>query len=61
MLKNGEKGVILQRDKETYAIVPHISLGVITVEFLQKLVEVAKKYEIKAIKITSANRENFTY
>jgi len=61
MLKNGEKGVILQRDKETYAIVPHIPLGVITVEFLQKLVEVAKKYEIKAMKITSANRENFTY
>ncbi len=56
MLKNGEKGVILQRDKETYAIVPHIPLGVITVEFLQKLVEVAKKYEIKAMKITSANR-----
>ena len=56
MLKDREKGVVLQRDKKTYAIVPHVPLGLLTVNFLQKLLEVAKKYEVKAIKITSANR-----
>jgi hypothetical protein len=27
MLKLGEKGAILQRDKKTYAITPHIPCG----------------------------------
>lgn len=56
MLKDREKGVVLQRDKETYAIVVHLPLGLVTVDILQKLTEIAKKYEIKAMKITSANR-----
>ena len=30
MLKLGEKGAIIQRDKETYAIAPHIPCGVVT-------------------------------
>ncbi len=56
MSKDREKGIVLQRDKETYAIVPHVPLGLITADFLQKLYEIVRKYEIKAIKITSANR-----
>ena len=34
MLKLGEKGAIIQRDKETYAIAPHIPCGVVTPELL---------------------------
>jgi NAD(P)H-nitrite reductase large subunit len=52
-----EKGAILQRDKETYAIAPHIPAGIITdFNLLRKLADVADKYGAKAIKLTSAER-----
>ena len=56
MLKLGEKGAILQRDKETYAIAPHISCGVVTPDLLRRLADVADKYNAKALKITGATR-----
>ncbi len=56
MLKDGEKGAVLQRDKETYAIVPHVPLGVVTPNFLKKIAEIAEKYGVKAMKLTSADR-----
>ncbi len=56
MLKDGEKGAILQRDKETYAIAPHIPCGVVKPETLRKLADVAEKYGCAAMKITSAAR-----
>lgn len=56
MLKDGEKGVILQRDKETYAIAPHIPCGMVTPEMLEKLAAAARKYNAAALKITSAAR-----
>lgn len=56
MLKLGEKGAILQRDKETYAIAPHIPCGVVTPELLRKLADVAEKYKAQALKITGATR-----
>jgi len=56
MLKDGEKGAILQRDKETYAIAPHIPCGVVTPEGLRKLADVAEKYNCAAVKVTSAAR-----
>ncbi len=55
-LKDGEKGAVLQRDKETFAIAPHISCGVITPKYLRKLADVAEKYNAAAIKVTSAAR-----
>jgi NAD(P)H-nitrite reductase large subunit len=55
MLKDGEKGVILQRDKQTYAIAPHIPCGLITPEMLDKFAAVARKYSA-SLKITSAAR-----
>lgn len=55
-LKDGEKGVVLQRDKETYAVAPHVACGVITSEKMRKLADVADKYNVAAIKITSAAR-----
>ena len=56
MLKDGEKGAVLQRDKESYAIVPHLPLGLITPQQLRKIAEVAERYKTAAIKITSAAR-----
>lgn len=50
------KGAILQRDKQTYAIVPRLPLGLVTPEILEKIAGVAKKYNIPIIKITSAQR-----
>lgn len=56
MLQDGEKGVILQRDKQTYAVAPHIPCGVISPDGLRKIADVAEKYDAAALKITSAAR-----
>jgi len=56
MLKLGEKGAILQRDKQTYAIAPHIPCGLISPQMLRTLADVAEKYDAQAIKITGATR-----
>jgi len=52
-----DKGAILQRDKQTYAIAPHIPGGII-LDFglLRKIADVAEKYGAQAIKLTSAQR-----
>ena len=55
MLKDGEKGVILQRDKQTYAVAPHIPCGVVSPQTLRRLADVAEKYGC-VLKITSAQR-----
>ena len=56
MLQDGEKGVIIQRDKKTYAVAPHIPCGVVKPETLRKLADVSEKYGAQALKITSAAR-----
>ncbi len=56
MLKLGEKGAIVQRDNQTYAVAPHIPCGLLTPRLLRKLADVAEKYEAKALKITGATR-----
>ncbi len=56
MLQDGEKGVILQRDRKTYAVAPHIPCGVVAPETLRRLADVAEKYGAQAMKITSASR-----
>jgi NAD(P)H-nitrite reductase large subunit len=50
------KGAILQRDKQTYAIVPRIPMGVLTPDILEKLADVARRYKVRTIKITSGQR-----
>ncbi len=50
------KGAILQRDKETYAIVPRIPMGILSPEILEKLAVVARKYNVRIVKITSGQR-----
>ncbi len=56
MLKDGEKGAILQRDKQTYAVAPHMPCGVATPEILRKIADVGEKYGCAALKCTSAER-----
>ncbi|OPY50571.1 MAG: Sulfite reductase, dissimilatory-type subunit alpha [Methanosaeta sp. PtaU1.Bin060] len=51
-----EKGAIIQRDKETFAIAPHIAGGIIDPAGLRKIADVAEKYHAKVLKITSAQR-----
>lgn len=50
------QSAILQRDNETYAIVPRIPSGLASLEDLKKIVEVVEKYNIPIIKITSGHR-----
>lgn len=50
------QSAILQRDKETYAIVPRIPGGLAKIEDFRGIVNVVEKYEIPIIKITSGHR-----
>jgi NAD(P)H-nitrite reductase large subunit len=50
------KGAILQRDKETYAIVPRVPCGLLTREQLHNITGVVEKYDIPLIKLTSGHR-----
>ncbi|HOT28810.1 MAG TPA: NAD(P)/FAD-dependent oxidoreductase [Candidatus Ozemobacteraceae bacterium] len=56
MLQDGEKGVIIQRDQKTYAVAPHIPCGVVSPATLRKIADVAEKFNVPAIKLTSAER-----
>lgn len=50
-----EKGAIIQRDRETFAVAPHIPGGIIDPVKLRNIADVAEKYG-SVIKITSAQR-----
>lgn len=50
-----EKGAILQRDRETYGIAPHIPGGITDSATLRKICDVADKYHLQ-MKLTSAQR-----
>jgi NAD(P)H-nitrite reductase large subunit len=50
-----EKGAIVQRDGETFAIAPHIPGGIIDPDKLRRIADVAEKYA-SVLKITSAQR-----
>jgi len=49
-------GAILQRDGETWAIVPRLPLGLLSPDVLEGLARVARKYEVPVVKITSGQR-----
>ena len=54
--KQAPRGAILQRDKETYAIVPRIPGGLAKLDNFKDVVKVVEKYNIPIIKITSGHR-----
>lgn len=51
-----EKGAIVQRDQETYAIAPHLPGGLVDSATLRKIADVADKYNVAALKVSSAAR-----
>lgn len=51
-----DKGAIVQRDYETYAIAPHIPGGICEPSTLRRIADVAEKYNAKTLKLTSAQR-----
>ena len=56
VLQDGDKGVIVQRDKKTYAVAPHVPCGIVSPETLRLIADVSEKYGAQALKITSAAR-----
>jgi NAD(P)H-nitrite reductase large subunit len=60
MSKKGDildKGAILQRDEQSYAVSPRIPCGLITdFDVLRRIADVSEKYGASAIKVTSAQR-----
>jgi len=54
-----EKGAAVQRDMETYAIIPYIPGGLLDPETLRKIADVAEKYSVKIIKMNSEHRIGF--
>lgn len=55
-MPDAPRGAILQRDKKTYAIVPRTPVGLLSLQNLEALTEVVRKYEIPIVKITSGQR-----
>jgi len=51
-----DKGAIVQKDRETFAIVPHLPGGICSPEVLRKIADAAEKYTAAAIKATGAQR-----
>ncbi|MGD9006922.1 MAG: NAD(P)/FAD-dependent oxidoreductase [Desulfobacteraceae bacterium] len=51
-----EKGAIIQRDKQTFAVAPHIPGGFISVAEFRKIVDLAEKYQAETMKMTSGQR-----
>lgn len=49
-------GAVLQRDKATYAIVPHMPGGITNPATLRKIADIAEKYKAAALKCTSSQR-----
>ena len=55
-MSEGPRGAILQRDKETYAIVPRTPVGMLSADILETMAKVIRKYDIPVAKITSGQR-----
>lgn len=50
-----EKGAIIQRDRQSYAIVPHLPAGLVTADQLEQIAAVARRFGAQ-LKIGSAQR-----
>ena len=50
------KGAIIQRDRQSYAVAPHIPGGFIGIPEFRKMVDTAEKYHAATLKMTSGQR-----
>lgn len=55
MLRDGQRGVVLQRDGQSYAITPHLPCGLVEPAMLRKIADVAERFGA-TLKCTSAQR-----
>jgi len=55
-MNDNPRGAILQRDKQSYAIIPRTPAGLVSPEDLESIAKVARRHEIPIIKITSGQR-----
>lgn len=51
----GEKGAIIQRDRQSYAIVPHLPAGLVTPDQLEQIAAVARRFGAQ-LKLSSGQR-----
>ena len=51
-----DKGAAVEKDMETYTIVPYIPGGLVDPAILRKIADAAEKYQVKFIKMTSEHR-----
>lgn len=55
-MEDEPRGAILQRDRESYAIVPRTPAGIVSPEDLESIIAVVRRYKIPIIKMTSGQR-----
>jgi len=55
-MSNEPKAAVLLPDGESYAIIPHFPMGIVTPNDLRTIAEVAEKYQLPALKLTTASR-----
>ncbi len=55
-MSDAPRGAILQRDKESYAIVPRTPAGLVSPEILEGVTRAVRKHRIPIVKITSGQR-----
>lgn len=51
-----DKAAIVQRDRQTYAITPHTPAGLVSSDALRTIADVADRYQVDKIKLSSAQR-----
>jgi NAD(P)H-nitrite reductase large subunit len=51
-----EKGAAIQKDLETYAIIPYIPGGLVDPATLHRIADISEKYHVKIIKMNSEHR-----
>ena len=51
-----EKGAIVQRDRQHYGLAPRTPAGIVDAAMLRRIADVAERYAIPQIKLTSAQR-----
>lgn len=55
-MEDEPRGAILQRNRESYAIVPRTPAGIVSPEDLESIIAVIRRYKIPIIKMTSGQR-----
>jgi NAD(P)H-nitrite reductase large subunit len=55
-MSNEPKAAVPLPDGESYAIIPHFPLGIVTPKDLRTIAEIAEKYQLPALKLTTASR-----